>query len=171
MIWHPKEFSTKDPVFVLGITLSTAGFFFLISILSITILILMQAYIPIGNRVYTSIVLYYLEDLLASMFVFFIVLCLALHFAWMRKGTFYFYNAYLVWRIGSMRVKGNYENMKYTEFNAERSWVDTQRTLLYFKRRINKITFDYANLSHNFKLSKKNRILDFEEFLKQHLEL
>ena len=70
-----------------------------------------------------------------------------------------------------MRVKGNYENMKYTEFNAERSWIDTQGTLLYFKRRINKITFDYANLSHNFKLSKKNRILDFEEFLKQHLEL
>lgn len=170
-IRHLEGFSVKKPVFVLGITLSRVGFSFLISLLSITALILLQAFVPVRNTGYFPIFLYYSEDALAIMFVLFIFIGGVLFFVWTRKGTFYFFEDHVIWRIGPARASGEYDKMKNVDLDIEAGTMDWQTAPSASVKNRNGISFDYANRRHKFRLGRKNRTKEFEEFLKQHLDL
>lgn len=128
---------------------------------------MLQAYIPLGNAGFSSTILFYFEDALAAMFVLFIFIGIGLYLDWHRKGTFYFYDDHFIQCIGGIRLRGNYEMIRNVELSTNTYSFGWQ--VLSSKKK-NWICFELGR-SYKFRLGKKNRTREFEEFLKQHIDL
>lgn len=166
---YKPEFSIKNPAFFLGIKPSTVGFFLLIGFLCITGSVILVTYAPFGNTGFASTILYYLEEIIGLISIPFILISLGLYFVGHSKGRFYFFDDHFIQCIGGIRLRGNYEKIRNVELNTN-TYSFGWQVLSSKKKKKNWIIFDLGS-SYKFRLGKKNRTGEFEEFLKQHLDL